>query len=73
MNGFDLVFPTTGPNDNAEYGLTKRELFAAMAMQGMNAASWSESTSAENVAKWSVSCADALIAALSQETTGDKA
>lgn len=38
-NGSDMAYPCEGPNSTA-YGLTKRELFAAMAMQtliGMNA------------------------------------
>jgi hypothetical protein len=34
INGRDMAYPCNGPNAPA-YGLTKRELFAAMAMQGM--------------------------------------
>lgn len=46
-------------------GLTKRELFAAMAMQGcMNGYAGNSSL---NVAVWSVECADALITELNKE------
>lgn len=82
MNGFDLVFPCTGPNCNEEFGLTKRELFAAMALQGImaNPERWKQiaddyqsgkksykQCSAANAVK-AVSLADALIAELSKET-----
>jgi hypothetical protein len=33
--GSQLVAPCVGPNDEKEFGLTKRELFAAMAMQAL--------------------------------------
>lgn len=35
FNAVSTVFPCTNQNDWQETGLTKRELFAAMAMQGM--------------------------------------
>ena len=51
-----------GPQD----GLTKREYFAAMAMQGM-ASSWhNNDQDRQEVAKRSVKLADALITALNQ-------
>lgn len=66
----------TNPNDNAfgfsadrlagEYpGLTKREYFAAMAMQGLCAEDHSKEC--KTVALWSVGMADALIAELNKE------
>tara|TARA_Y100001938_G_scaffold141417_1_gene211107 strand:- start:823 stop:1026 length:204 start_codon:yes stop_codon:yes gene_type:complete len=49
-------------------GLTKRELFAAMAMQGLSAnPGYVESLDAARLARWSVSQADALLAALAEE------
>lgn len=47
-------------------GLTKRELLAAMAMQGMAANPYVDQPE-ETLAKWSVKYADALIAELSKE------
>lgn len=46
------------------HGLSKREYFAAMAMQGTLAADATNQYNAETIAKWSVECADALLAAL---------
>lgn len=53
------------------HGLTKREYFAAMAMQGLCANSHEAIGVApsDKIAKWSVKQADALIAALAKETT----
>lgn len=45
---------------------TKRELFAAMALQGAMAPANPDATSGE-LATWAVRCADALIAALAKE------
>lgn len=45
-------------------GLTKRELFAAMAIQGLCSAEWTENTTFENLAVTAVKQADALLAAL---------
>lgn len=45
-------------------GLTKREYFAAMAMQGMCADSNITDIDSNSIAAWSVECADALLAAL---------
>jgi len=50
-------------------GLTKREYFAAMAMQGFAAAPEGENTTIEGVAKYSVKWADALIDALNADNT----
>lgn len=52
-------------------GLTKREHFAALAMQGMINEEFSheghELTKAENVARRAVRCADALIVELNKQ------
>jgi hypothetical protein len=48
-------------------GLTKREYFAAMALQGMCAnSSLTKIWTHENIAEWSVQQADALIEALNK-------
>jgi len=47
-------------------GLSKRELFAAMAMQGFCSVPGSIAT-ADEISNWAVEQADALIEALSQE------
>lgn len=52
-----------GHND-VEHGLTKRELFAAMAMQGLCANPEGYSLKPDHIAELSVSQADALIAEL---------
>lgn len=63
-NESDRVFPTFVPNKYGGEGLTKRELFAAMAMQGELAAARDFKPAPEYVAEIGVRCADALIAAL---------
>ena len=70
-DGNDTAYPETRKKDNAysaEGGLTKREYFAAMAMQGMFTNELLAG-SEENVhiAKDAVNAADALISALNQE------
>lgn len=71
----DPVFPSHKPGyGGGEYhlGLTKRELFAAMAMQGMlaqvddnsNPTTWEGNPS--NMARIAVTCADALLAELAK-------
>lgn len=47
-------------------GLTKREMFAMAAMQGLTSIDnfSNDSETISNMAKWSVKCADALLAAL---------
>jgi hypothetical protein len=61
--GTDLVFPCEGPNTTA-YGLTKRELFAAMAMQGLIASPRTKAIDPASIAKWAVNQADAMLSAL---------
>lgn len=46
------------------FGLTKREYFAAMAMQGMIASEIDEASSPEGIAKMAAEHADALLKAL---------
>ncbi len=56
----------SGEKWHTDYGLTKREFFAAKAMQGLLAANW-EAPPTElytRLAGHSVACADALIAEL---------
>lgn len=60
-DGNDPVYPSTAAWSSA---LTKRELFAAMAMQGAI-----EHCAFEDVATVAVELADALIAELNKETT----
>ena len=58
----EWAFPSGDPSGLEPCGgLTKREYFAAMAMQGLLA---SGDSGASNVAKWSVGYATALLAAL---------
>ena len=66
------AMPATAFNENdhdgyytTHYGLTKRELFAAMAMQGMCASGEYATATGGQIAAYSVECADALLAALS--------
>lgn len=55
--------------DNGGRGLTKRELIAAMAMQGLCANSDEQLAKADGarIAEWAVTQADALLAQLSKE------
>ena len=72
----DLAFPVLDrdqtPNGTFQLGLTKRELFAAMAMQAQLSNPAMDWTSIY-VAKAAVDYADALIKALSDETNNKKA
>ena len=69
-NGDEFAFPLppfTEPNGEfrwPEMGLTKRELFAAMALQGMLACSGRIRNHSEVEARLAVDHADALITAL---------
>lgn len=66
--GTDGAFRTENPA--AYLGLTKRELFAAMAMQGMlsnPAICDMTSGEASQVALWANQCADALLAELAKD------
>lgn len=67
-NGNESAYPLT--EDSPKFGprtwlgLTKREYFAAMAMQGLCANAWWNLASSATIARWSIEHADALIAAL---------
>ncbi len=67
-NGNESAYPLT--EDSPKFGprtwlgLTKREYFAAMAMQGMTS---NNSITVETVAAWAVQYADALLAELGKE------
>jgi hypothetical protein len=56
----------TGTYSGYEIGLTKRELFAAMAMQGMLTTDEAWDRSEEKIATYAVDQADALLAELSK-------
>ena len=68
MNGENFAFP----GSDCSGSLTKREMFAAMAMQGMlaqvddnsNPTTWEGNPS--NMARIAVTCADALLAELAK-------
>ncbi len=47
--------------------ITKRELFAAMAMQGIFASDVSNENTTEQVVEWSIHAADTLLAELAKE------
>lgn len=69
-NGDDMAYPCQGPNVPA-YGLTKRELFAAMAMQAL-CAPFPDSRDPitwdfHSLAQASVKAADSLLEALGSE------
>lgn len=72
-NGNDPAFsraevPAEGRYEGSvsQIGLTKREWFAGMAMQGLCAGSPVD-ISEDKIVSWSISMADALIAALNQK------
>lgn len=70
-NGNESIFPDDKDNpqfNSVHYGLTKREHFAAMAMQGMysNNGMVDQFGYAETLAKEAVAIADALIKALNE-------
>lgn len=70
MNANAPAFPAqefsqvAGANGSMAFGLTKREYFAAMAMQGMFSANVEDEST--TITKWAVEAADALIAELSK-------
>ena len=66
MNGNDNAFPISADKYNPEFGLTKRELIAAMAMQGLLATP-GEYEHAKTIAQWAVDQADALIERLNAD------
>lgn len=59
----EIVEPSEPPEHRAS-GMTKREMIAAMAMQGLLSMDGISSTHPADVAKWAVEQADALLAAL---------
>lgn len=63
LTGYGPGFPV----GRAVETITKRELFAAMAMQGMLAAAATHVSNPHTLAPVAVACADALIAALNKE------
>jgi hypothetical protein len=66
MNGNDNAFPSSPERYEPEFGLTKRELIAAMAMQGL-LGDPEESGVYATVADVAVKYADALIERLSAD------
>ena len=68
-NGQELAYPFVETREmqgeSISFGLTKREHFAALAMQGLCANTAYGDAQAEFLAKWSVDQADALLRALS--------
>lgn len=56
----------TGDATGWATGMSKRELFAAFAMQGHLANDANRSSSPELTARWSVECADALLSELAK-------
>jgi hypothetical protein len=70
MNGNDSAYPLEIATGQYNSGLTKREFFAAMALQGLLADPYSTQEFAD-MASMSVQVADALIAELSKEVQGE--
>jgi hypothetical protein len=62
-NANDCAYPADSQTQT-EGGLTKREYFAALAMQGV--CSTNQAVTAREVAEWSVKMADALITELNK-------
>ena len=68
MNGNDAIYPMATEGDGFNDGLTKRELIAAMAMQGMLAnPSLVNGSTTSLIADWAVDHADALIERLNAD------
>lgn len=73
-NANDAAFADSGWSQSQDVyveiqpGLTKREYFAAIAMQGIMASDTSHEVLNPNAASWAVDLADALIEALNRET-----
>lgn len=70
MNKYDTCCPndTAYPvGDDMVIGLTKRELFAAMAMQGYISAGSTGMPCPEDIAKYALDTADELINALNEQ------
>ena len=69
MNGNDAAYPSSPDQYSPEFGLTKRELIAAMAMQGLARDGSEDVTSwrIQKMTEYAVECADALLAALERK------
>jgi hypothetical protein len=70
MKGNDNAFPSSPEKYEPEFGLTKRELIAAMAMQGLLATP-GEYEHAKTIAQWAVDQADALIERLNADPVAE--
>jgi hypothetical protein len=70
MNGNDAIYPMATEGDAFNDGLTKRELIAAMAMQGLLACP-SYIQTVETIASTSIRAADALIERLSADPVAE--
>ena len=66
INACEAVYPSTGPNGNTCYGLTKRERFAMAAMQGIFAHGYTMPNEGEEAAKYAVQAADLLLKELAK-------
>jgi hypothetical protein len=71
MNGNDAIYPMATEGDGFNDGLTKRELIAAMAMQGLAANSKLADASVVMIACWAVDHADALIERLAADPVAE--
>lgn len=65
-DGNGQVYPGVGVNDQDEYGLSKREYFAAKALQGYIASDLYSNASYETVCEYAVQAADVLIKELNK-------
>ena len=70
MNGNDAIYPMATEGDGFNDGLTKRELIAAMAMQGLLSDSRFIHT-VEAIASTSIRAADALIERLNADPVAE--
>jgi hypothetical protein len=68
INPNDQAFPAIAPNDEGWNGMTKREYFAALAMQSLLTSTFANP---EEAAKQAVEAADALIEQLNKLTTSN--
>ena len=67
MNNKDMsIYPVYEDTDTLHQGLTKREYFAGLAMQGLYAGDRDNGFDAEGVAAYAVQTADALLKALEE-------
>lgn len=64
MKQDETAFPIVRDGYIEQTGLSKREYFAGLAMQGVSAAGMERGYSGDTIAEFSVKCADALLKAL---------